>query len=45
MVDLPAPLTLLHRTLYRVHHKNKSQTRGMVAISQDKSDQPDNAIE
>lgn len=33
IVAVPAPLPLLQRTLYRIHHKNKSQTRGMLAFN------------
>ena len=34
IVAVPAPLPKLQRTLYRIHHKNKSQTRGMEIFSQ-----------
>ncbi len=34
IVAVNAPLPPLQRTLYRIHHKNKSQTRGMLAFSQ-----------
>ena len=34
IVAVPAPLPPLHRTLYRIHHKNKCQTKGMLAFSQ-----------
>lgn len=33
VVAVLAPLPTLHRTLYRIHHKDKSQTRGMLAFN------------
>lgn len=33
VVALRAPLPALSRTLYRIHHKDKSQTRGMLAFN------------
>lgn len=35
IVAVAAPLPPLQRTLYRIHHKNKSQTRGMVAFNRE----------
>lgn len=34
IVAVAAPLPVLQRTLYRIHHKSKSQTRGMLAFNQ-----------
>ncbi|WP_199055276.1 LysR family transcriptional regulator [Aquitalea sp. ASV15] len=33
VVAVLAPLPALHRPLYRIHHKDKSQTRGMLAFN------------
>lgn len=33
VVAVLAPLPTLHRPLYRIHHKDKSQTRGMLAFN------------